>query len=158
MSTKLNSTLMILPILVSLLSGCQSGGGDDTAATQNPQTDDRNQDVAEEVKMADIEADETLKFVSHREMTLVLDLSDQTESQAYLSVYSNYKADSNAAGGGWVIDYGSRILGSSLTTKNVERKLVIPQHHEKLLVQVWYYDASKPPLTWEVPVGGRVAL
>ena len=158
MNTKLNKTLIAVPVLIGLLTGCQGGAGGDSAKTNSQQADDKNKDVAVEVKTADIKANEKLKFVSHREMTLVLDLSEQSDNLAYLSVYSNYSAGGDAAENSWVIDYDSRILGSSLTSKNVERELVVPQHHKKLLVQVWFYDASKEPLTWEVEVSERVVL
>lgn len=104
---------------------------------------------------AEIEAPEGLTFTSAFAMDLSLNLEQYQQQKAYVSVYSDYhQADNNQ----WQINYNSRVLGSSVNNGVFNKALTLPQHLEKVLVQVWFYDTSIEPLTREVTVAERVGI
>jgi len=77
------------------------------------------------------------------------------QDKAYLSVYSDFN---QTASGNWQVNYHSRLLGSSVTQPIINKQLAVQHHVNTALVQVWFYDTSIDPLSWEVNVTDIVEL
>lgn len=155
------SILLIVLVGASGLVGCQGGGSSDQQASVAPEKTDQPITVSNDVsgesidKTSELQAPDNLSFTSHRPMTLEVDIQAEGTDLAYLSVYSDYAKHDN---GGWNINYDSRLLASSMTEPVVKETFSLPQHIKTVLVQVWFYDAAKKPLSWEVSVAEFVAL
>ncbi|UTW46930.1 hypothetical protein [Bacterioplanoides sp. SCSIO 12839] len=159
-----------LSLVLSLgLAGCGGGGsggsstaGDGGQPPSAPETSTPVTSIPEpetpsvtSLTTAEIEAPEGLTFTSAFAMDLSVNLEQYQQQKAYISVYSDYhQADNNQ----WQINYNSRILGSSVNNGVFNKALTLPQHLEKVLVQVWFYDTSIEPLTREVTVAERVGI
>lgn len=166
---KLGMSLIVGLSLSLGLAGCGGGGsggssadGDGNQPPSAPETSTPETSIPEPetpsvkpLTTADIEAPEGLTFTSAFAMDLSVNLEQYQQQKAYVSVYSDYhQADNNQ----WQINYNSRILGSSVNNGVFNKALTLPQHLEKVLVQVWFYDTSIEPLTHEVVVAERVGI
>lgn len=78
-----------------------------------------------------------MRFISHNQIKLLVDISKQGGIPAYLSIYSSYKELEEAQ---WQVNYDSRMLASSLTQDITQHTFSVPQHLNKVLVQLWFYD------------------
>lgn len=158
---------LIVGLSISLgMVGCGGGGSGGSSAAGNggqppsaPATSTPEPSTPEPsvtpLTTAEIEAPEGLTFTSAFAMDLSVNLEQYQQQKAYVSVYSDYhQADNNQ----WQINYNSRILGSSVNNGVFNKALTLPQHLEKVLVQVWFYDTSIEPLTREVVVAERVGI
>jgi hypothetical protein len=95
-----------------------------------------------------------MKFTSHANMNLAVDIANQGGGPAYLSVYSKYSQNENAH---WVINYESRLLASYMINNQVQQEFAIPQHLSHLLVQVWFYD-DRAPLSKEIRINPQQSI
>lgn len=144
--------LMISTASALFLSGCQSKSHDSKPSNSSPD----KAPSATEVTTADLKAPTDMNFISHEEVSLLADISLKGGGPTYLSVYSDYKySDINSTKQEeykqWKINQNSRILASSMEASTSEYLISIPQHIERILVQVWFYD-SRPAVSQEVVV------
>ena len=95
-----------------------------------------------------------VKFTSHANMELAVDIANQGGGPAYLSVYSKYSQNENAH---WVINYESRLLASYMINNQVQQEFATPQHLSHLLVQVWFYD-DRAPLSKEIRINPQQSI
>ena len=156
---KLSMSLIVGLSLSLGLAGCGGGGSGGSSAdgdgNQPPSTSVPQEPSVTPLTTAEIEAPEGLTFTSAFAMDLSVNLEQYQQQKAYVSVYSDYhQADNNQ----WQINYNSRILGSSVNNGVFNKALTLPQHLEKVLVQVWFYETSIEPLTREVVVAERVGI
>lgn len=156
---KLGMSLIVGLSLSLGMVGCGGGGssspGDGnqspSASTPEPSTPPSETSFT----TADIKAPEGLAFTSAFAMDLSVNLDQFQQQKAYISVYSDYRQSENNQ---WQINYNSRILGSSVNNGVFNKALTLPQHLEKVLVQVWFYDTSIEPIIREVVVAEQVLL
>lgn len=99
-------------------------------------------------------APKNMKFISHKNINLAVDIENQGGGPAYLSVYVNYKQNGNNS---WEVNHDSRILASSMTSSLMSHNFATPQHIQKLLVQIWFYD-GREPLSEEVEIKNQINL
>ena len=99
-------------------------------------------------------APKDMKFISHKGISLAVDINNQGGGPAYLSVYSNYQYGGNNT---WLINHDSRIIASSMGNSQIDHDFAIPQHLKKLLVQVWFYD-GRPALSHEITIANQVSI
>ena len=161
---KLGMSLIVGLSLSLGLAGCGGGGsggssadgdGNQPPSTSVPQEPSTPEPSVTPLTTAEIEAPEGLTFTSAFAMDLSVNLEQYQQQKAYVSVYSDYRQTENNQ---WQINYNSRVLGSSVNNGVFNKALTLPQHLEKVLVQVWFYDTSIEPLTREVTVAERVGI
>lgn len=97
--------------------------------------------------MEDIVADPNMDFVSHASATFQLALLEPPAERAFLSLYTQYQMQ----GGEWRINYDSRLLAIPLE-QYYSVQLAIPQHHSRILMQLWTYEEGQPPVTKELDI------
>lgn len=161
---KLGMSLIVGLSLSLGLVGCGGGGsGGSSAAGEGGQppsapatsTPEPSTPSVTPLTTAEIEAPEGLAFTSAFAMDLSVNLDQFQQQKAYISVYSDYRQSENNQ---WQINYNSRVLGSSVNNGVFNKALTLPQHLEKVLVQVWFYDTSIEPITREVTVAEQVNI
>jgi predicted component of type VI protein secretion system len=146
---------ILLMILALVLTACERSRPSDSVVKNVEDVQDaediqdaENIQVEEPQLTKDLLAPEGMAFISYEVVNLKLDLSQQGENLAFLSIYSDYKENS----GQWYIDYDSRLVASSIQASLTDHSFSLPGHLEKLLIQVWFYDVDKQPLTQEVVI------
>lgn len=147
-----NILLMINTALLLFLAGCQSTS-DDSKTSSSSIT---KAPSAAEFTTADLKAPAEMNFISHEKVSLLADITFQGGGPAYLSVYSDYKYSDVSTTKQerykqWKTNQNSRILASSMEENTSKFQISIPQHIERVLVQVWFYD-GRPAVSKEVTV------
>ena len=138
--------------LVVAIAGCQSDGGAGDSSNDDPKP--ATIEGGDIEHMAQLVAPAGTRFVSNTNARLTVDLGSYGGGPAYLSVYSDYKAE----GDGYRIDYGSRMLAKSFNTQKDSSQLIYPQHLDHVLVQVWFYNGAIKPLTREVKLSEDIMV
>ena len=146
------SVLIFQFTLVTTIAGCQPGGGSGDRSNDDPKPAIIEGGDIEQ--MAELVAPAGTRFVSNTTARLTVDLGSYGGGPAYLSVYSDYKAE----GDGYRIDYGSRMLAKSFNTQKDSSQLIYPQHLDHVLVQVWFYNGAIKPLTREVKLSEDIMV
>jgi hypothetical protein len=141
---------IILALTTFGLIACGSAGKSSIAA------DDNEEIVADTSIMSTSKliASKDMEFISHKKINLAVDINNQGGGPAYLSVYANYKESENNS---WQIDHSSRILASSMESSQINHDFAIPQHLNKLLIQVWFYD-GRAALSREVEISNEMTI
>ena len=155
-----NLLLIISTISLLIITGCQqSGSKKDNAEAVQPKTEVATEAV---LKTADLKAPEGMKFISHEKIELIADITNQGGGPAYLSVYSDYEFTSANTTKEedykqWNPNQNSRILASSIESNSEEYLIAVPQHINRLLVQVWFYD-GRPAVSQEINLEERMSV
>ena len=145
------SALLLTSILT--LAGCgggEGGGSGDSSTGANTATANSGVDAAQD--MQDLVIARTNELAAVNELnTEVRTIADRS----YLSVCPDQGAEIDVSS----LDYDSCLLRSPLDAGTRTFTLSLPNHVDRLVAIVWFYEAGKQPLIqrWQRNSGGGVA-
>ncbi|MEH6449540.1 MAG: hypothetical protein V7765_12770 [Oleispira sp.] len=142
----LRTTTLALSML-SLIA-CNDANKAQTSLPDKEPTQTTEPEESTVERTSDLVAPSDMKFISHNQIQLSVDIGAQGGIPAYLSVYSSYEELAEAQ---WQVDYDSRMLASSLIKDKTQHTFSVPQHLNNVLVQLWFYD-GRAAISREVAV------
>jgi len=95
--------------------------------------------VTKDMKTHDLVVPDNIKFTSHSDINLTINIKDQGGAPAYITLYSKYENKDSTL----KADSDSKILAGSLIKDVTDYSLSVPQHINTLLLEVWFYDGRK---------------
>ncbi|MUK61855.1 hypothetical protein GNP81_15050 [Aliivibrio fischeri] len=132
--------IAIASITALFLMACSDSGGSSSggsAGGSSPAADEK----PEPIKTQDLVAPEGFSFNPIDDQRLIVDLSGSLPSRAHLSVYSSFSEKDD---GGYIVDYGSKIIDVPLTNGAVDIEFSIADSLNESVVEIWLYDGSDP--------------
>jgi len=151
----LRTTTLVL-VMLSLIACNDANKAQTSLPDKEPTQTTEPEELAEPEELtestvlstSDLVAPTDMRFISHNQVQLSVDISAQGGIPAYLSIYSIYEELTEAQ---WQVDYDSRMLASSLIKDKTQHTFSMPQHLNKVLIQLWFYD-GRAAISREVSV------
>ena len=130
-------TILLIGAISMTLTSCGGGGGGEAASPSNV-TGNGNP----ERKLEDLYIDQTNELTAMAELNVLVEMES---TRSFLSICPE------PAGGIDVnnLNYDSCIIRAPLDDNPTAFKLMLPNHIDKLVAIVWFYQAGKQPLVAE---------
>lgn len=145
----LNAKVVISGIFIVSLMGCGGGGGDTPPASipedETPVIEDPVTVLPEEASVAisELKASEDFTFTSKEEVEVSLDLANEvdTDTRAYVSVYSDYTLLDS---GDFYANGSSRVVSGSLEDGQFSSAFISLDGQDTYLIEIAYYTGEAP--------------
>jgi hypothetical protein len=145
----MNTTkLMLSSVTLVFLTACGGGGGGGGSTTSSPSsvappssdpvggsnTVTSSVAPAQALKSVELSVPEGFDFSTEREVVVTVDVASSQSSRGFMSIYTDFNGE--------VIDYTSQVLRTPVNEDiDFSTTLLIPNHVDKVWVEVWYPSA-----------------
>ena len=122
--------LILSGVTLVFLSACGGGGGGGGSSSSSPSSVPTSQSL----KSVELSIPEGFDFSTEREVKVTVDVVSSQSTRGFMSIYTEFNGD--------VVDYTSQVLRSPIN-EDIEfsTTLLLPNHVEKVWVEVWYPSA-----------------
>ncbi|MEZ9763961.1 hypothetical protein AB4278_13765 [Vibrio splendidus] len=122
--------LILSGVTLVFLSACGGGGGGGSSSSSSPSSVPTSQSL----KSVELSIPEGFDFSTEREVKVTVDVVSSQSTRGFMSIYTEFNGD--------VVDYSSQVLRSPIN-EDIEfsTTLLLPNHVEKVWVEVWYPSA-----------------
>ena len=122
--------LILSGVTLVFLSACGGGGGGGGSSSSSPSSVPTSQSL----KSVELSIPEGFDFSTEREVKVTVDVVSSQSTRGFMSIYTEFNGD--------VVDYSSQVLRSPIN-EDIEfsTTLLLPNHVEKVWVEVWYPSA-----------------
>ncbi|MEZ8019682.1 hypothetical protein AB4277_20665 [Vibrio splendidus] len=122
--------LILSGVTLVFLSACGGGGGGGSSSSSSPSSVPTSQSL----KSVELSIPEGFDFSTEREVKVTVDVVSSQSTRGFMSIYTEFNGD--------VVDYTSQVLRSPIN-EDIEfsTTLLLPNHVEKVWVEVWYPSA-----------------
>ncbi|MEZ9398586.1 hypothetical protein AB4393_24550 [Vibrio splendidus] len=119
--------LILSGVTLVFLSACGGGGGSSSSSPSSVPT-------SQSLKSVELSIPEGFDFSTEREVKVTVDVVSSQSTRGFMSIYTEFNGD--------VVDYSSQVLRSPIN-EDIEfsTTLLLPNHVEKVWVEVWYPSA-----------------
>ncbi|MEZ9337358.1 hypothetical protein AB4176_05685 [Vibrio splendidus] len=141
--------LILSGVTLVFLSACGGGGGGGGSTASSPSSvappsnapsggstavTSASVPAQQSLKSVELSIPEDFDFSTEREVSVKVDVASSQSTRGFLSIYTEFNGD--------VVDYTSQVLRSPIN-EDIEfsTTLLLPNHVEKVWVEVWYPSA-----------------
>lgn len=138
---------------ISLLSACggsDSGGSSSDTDNSAPSTVSEAAGEVNGVSTSELSAPEGFKFSTEREVAFNLSVANSQSERGFMSVYTEFNEG--------VVDYTSQIIVTPMNDQTIfESNIMLPNHVDKVWVEVWYPSAIGSEISASVDIVDNTA-
>ncbi|MFI3276593.1 hypothetical protein [Vibrio sp.] len=121
--------LMLSSVTIVFLTACGGGGDGGGSGSASAPTS-----TQQSVKTVELSVPEGFDFSTEREVKVNVDVASSQSPRGFMSVYTQFNGD--------VVDYTSQVLRVPINEDiDFSTTLLLPNHVEKVWVEVWYPSA-----------------
>ncbi|UPR58873.1 hypothetical protein ITG10_24205 [Vibrio sp. ED004] len=121
--------LMLSSVTIVFLTACGGGGDGGGSGSASAPTS-----TQQSVKTVELSVPEGFDFSTEREVKVTVDVATSQSSRGFMSLYTQFNGD--------VVDYTSQVLRVPINEDiDFSTTLLLPNHVEKVWVEVWYPSA-----------------
>ncbi|MFS1492113.1 hypothetical protein BCT96_003260 [Vibrio splendidus] len=124
--------LILSGVALVFLSACGGGGGGGGGSSSS--SSPSSVPTSQSLKSVELSIPEGFDFSTEREVKVTVDVVSSQSTRGFMSIYTEFNGD--------VVDYSSQVLRSPIN-EDIEfsTTLLLPNHVEKVWVEVWYPSA-----------------
>lgn len=133
-----NINLLLSIVTLTFLSACDSGGGGGSSGSSTPGSTPSNVSAIPEtqvgVSTSELSAPEGFSFSTEREVSFNLSVASSQSDRGFMSIYTEFNEG--------IVDHTSQIILTPMNdTTEFTTNVMLPNHVDKIWVEVWYPSA-----------------
>lgn len=133
-----NINLLLSIVTLTFLSACDSGGGGGSSGSSTPDSTPSNISATPEtqvgVSTSELSAPEGFSFSTEREVSFNLSVASSQSDRGFMSIYTEFNEG--------IVDHTSQIILTPMNdTTEFTTNVMLPNHVDKIWVEVWYPSA-----------------
>jgi hypothetical protein len=134
-----NINLLLSIVTLTFLSACDSGGGGGSSSgSSTPDSTPSNISATPEtqvgVSTSELSAPEGFSFSTEREVSFNLSVASSQSDRGFMSIYTEFNEG--------IVDHTSQIILTPMNdTTEFTTNVMLPNHVDKIWVEVWYPSA-----------------
>ncbi|OCH22990.1 hypothetical protein [Aliivibrio logei] len=133
-----NINLLLSIVTLTFLSACDSGGDGGSSGSSTPGSTPSNVSAIPEtqvgVSTSELSAPEGFSFSTEREVSFNLSVASSQSDRGFMSIYTEFNEG--------IVDHTSQIILTPMNdTIEFTTNVMLPNHVDKIWVEVWYPSA-----------------
>lgn len=133
-----NINLLLSIVTLTFLSACDSGGDGGSSGSSTPGSTPSNVSAIPEtqvgVSTSELSAPEGFSFSTEREVSFNLSVASSQSDRGFMSIYTEFNEG--------IVDHTSQIILTPMNdTTEFTTNVMLPNHVDKIWVEVWYPSA-----------------
>ena len=149
-----NINLLLSIVTLTFLSACDSGGDGGSSGSSTPGSTPSNVSAIPEtqvgVSTSELSAPEGFSFSTEREVSFNLSVASSQSERGFMSIYTEFNEG--------IVDYTSQIILTPMNdTTEFTTNVMLPNHVDKIWVEVWYPSALGNEIKTSVDIVGNTA-